>query len=51
MTHPPFISDDAAYPTNPQWEINQVALKYERHFEELAPLTYAAFVENGRVAP
>lgn len=42
---------DAAYPSNPQWEINQVALEYERHFERLAPLTYAAFIANGRVAP
>lgn len=46
------VKDDAGtYPTNPQWEINQVALEYERHFERLAPLTYAAFIENGRVAP
>jgi thymidylate synthase (FAD) len=44
-------SDDAAYPSNPQWEINQVALEYERHFERLAPLTYEAFIANGRVAP
>lgn len=42
---------DATYPSNPQWEINQVALEYERHFERLAPLTYAAFIANGRVAP
>lgn len=42
---------DAAYPSNPQWEINQVALEYEKHFEKLAPITYAAFIENGRVAP
>lgn len=42
---------NAAYPSNPQWEINQVAIEYERHFEHLAPLTHAAFVENGRVAP
>lgn len=43
--------DGAAYPTNPQWEINQVALQYEHHFERLAPLTYEAFIANGRVAP
>lgn len=41
----------AAYPTNPQWEINQVAIEYERHFHHLAPLTHQAFVDNGRVAP
>jgi thymidylate synthase (FAD) len=44
-------SDDAAYPSNPQWEINQVADEYERHFAHLAPLTHAAFIGNGRVAP
>lgn len=42
---------DAAYPTNPQWEINQVALQYEYHFQMLAPITHEAFVSNGRVAP
>lgn len=42
---------ESAYPTNPQWEINQVALQYELHFEKLAPLTYDAFLSNGRVAP
>ena len=42
---------DAAYPTNPQWEINQVALQYENHFAKLAPITYEAFIRNGRVAP
>lgn len=46
------VKDDAAaYPSNPQWEINQVALEYERHFERLAPITYEAFIQNGRVAP
>lgn len=44
-------SDAAVYPTNPQWEINQVALEYERHFAEQAPLTYTAFIDNGRVCP
>lgn len=42
---------ESTYPTNPQWEINQVALQYELHFEKLAPLTYDAFLSNGRVAP
>lgn len=41
----------AAYPSKPQWEIMQVANQYERDFGALAPLTYKAFVENGRVAP
>lgn len=46
------VKDEAAtYPSNPQWEINQVAIEYERHFARLAPLTYAAFIANGRVAP
>lgn len=44
-------SSAATYPTNPQWEINRVAVQYENFFASLAPLTHAAFVDNGRVAP
>ena len=44
-------SEDSAYPSNPQWEINEVALAYEKHFQVAAPLTYKAFVDNGRVCP
>lgn len=39
------------FPSFPQREIEMVAEKYEEIFKELMPLTHAAFVENGRVAP
>lgn len=39
------------FPTKPQWEINQVALKMEAIFALYYPMTYAAFIGNGRVAP
>ena len=39
------------FPSFPQREIEMVAEKYEDIFKELMPLTYAAFVENGRVSP
>ena len=39
------------FPSYPQREIEMVAEKYEKFFKELMPLTYKAFVENGRVAP
>lgn len=42
---------DSAYPSYPQREIEMVAERYEEIFAELMPLTYAAFVANGRVAP
>jgi len=38
------------FPSFPQREIEMVAEKYEKVFEELMPLTHAAFVKNGRVA-
>lgn len=34
-----------------QWEIRQFAIAIEAMFAELMPLTYAAFVKSGRVAP
>lgn len=37
--------------THALWEIQQVAKGYELAFAEAMPLTYAAFVENGRVSP
>ena len=37
--------------THALWEIQQVAQGYELAFAEAMPLTYAAFVDNGRVAP
>jgi thymidylate synthase (FAD) len=39
------------FPSYPQREIEMVAEKMEEIFEELMPLTYAAFQKNGRVAP
>jgi thymidylate synthase (FAD) len=42
---------DAAYPTFPQREIELVAEKMEAAWAALMPLTHAAFVRNGRVAP
>jgi thymidylate synthase (FAD) len=42
---------DAAYPSKPQYEIEQAALLLEEHFAEHFPITYAAFVTAGRVAP
>lgn len=41
----------AAFPSKPQWEINQVANKMEAFFAEYAPITHEAFNDNGRVAP
>lgn len=44
-------SPDSTYRSKPQREIQMVADQYEKTFRELAPITYAAFVNNGRVAP
>lgn len=42
---------DSHFPSFPQREIEMVAEKYEDTFATLMPLTHAAFVANGRVAP
>lgn len=42
---------DSAYPSYPQREIEMVAEMYEDIFADLMPLTYSAFILNGRVAP
>lgn len=42
---------DSTYPSNPQHEINLVADQYEEAFLEHFPITYEAFIRNGRVAP
>jgi thymidylate synthase (FAD) len=39
------------FPSYPQREIEMVAEKYEIFWAELMPITHAAFVKNGRVAP
>lgn len=44
-------SDDATFPSFPQREIEMAAEKMEGLFAEAFPLTYAAFVKNGRVTP
>lgn len=44
-------SDLSRFPSYPQREIEMVAEKYEAFFADLMPLTYKAFVDNGRVAP
>ncbi len=44
-------SAEAAYPTFPQREIEIVAEKMEAAWAAHMPLTHAAFVRNGRVAP
>lgn len=44
-------SEDSRYETHPQAEIQMVAEQMEEEFAKLFPVTYAAFIENGRVAP
>lgn len=44
-------SEDAAYRSKPQHEIQMVAEQYEATFRNSAPITHAAFVAAGRVAP
>ncbi len=39
------------FPSYPQREIEMCAEKMEQHFAALMPMTYAAFNQNGRVAP
>lgn len=43
--------EGSAYPSYPQREIELVAERYEEEWARLMPLTHAAFVANGRVAP
>lgn len=42
---------EAKFPSKPMWEIAVAAGIMEEHFAERFPITYRAFVENGRVAP
>ena len=44
-------AEGSTYPSYPQREIEMVAEAYEDAWAELMPLTHAAFVANGRVAP
>ncbi|WKW86856.1 ThyX-like thymidylate synthase [Gordonia phage Conley] len=41
----------AKFPSYPQWEIENVAVRMESIFMDLYPTTYTAFQENGRVSP
>jgi thymidylate synthase (FAD) len=43
--------EDSTFPSFPQREIEMAAEQMENHFQELMPLTAAAFTANGRVAP
>jgi thymidylate synthase (FAD) len=43
--------DGSHFPSYPQREIEMVAEHYEAYFEKLMPLTHAAFIAHGRVAP
>lgn len=44
-------SEDSTYPSFPQWEIQQVADRFEALYAEQYPITHAAFRQNGGVAP
>lgn len=44
-------SEDARVPTHPQWEIDFAARKLEEEWAKVMPISHAAFVANGRVAP
>lgn len=44
-------AEGSAYPSYPQREIEMVAERYEEEWSRLMPLTHAAFLANGRVAP
>lgn len=44
-------SGDNTYETKPLWEIQQIADQMESQFKAIFPVTHAAFVANGRVAP
>ena len=43
--------DGSHFPSYPQREIEMVAERYEAIWSQLMPITHAAFVKNGRVAP
>lgn len=44
-------AEGSHFPSYPQREIELVAERYEEEWSRLMPLTHAAFVANGRVAP
>jgi len=44
-------SEGSHFPSYPQREIEMVAERYEEEWSRLMPITHAAFIKNGRVAP
>lgn len=44
-------SEDSARRSRPQWEIQLGAMQIEDYFQSLMPITHAAFIKHGRVAP
>jgi thymidylate synthase (FAD) len=44
-------AEGSHFPSYPQREIEMVAERYEEEWSRLMPITHAAFVANGRVAP
>ncbi len=44
-------AEGSHFPSYPQREIEMVAERYEEEWSRLMPITHAAFVKNGRVAP
>jgi thymidylate synthase (FAD) len=44
-------AEGSHFPSYPQREIEMVAERYEQEWSRLMPITHAAFVANGRVAP
>lgn len=43
--------DNSKFPSTPMIEINLIANGYEQMFKDFTPLTHAAFIDHGRVAP
>lgn len=44
-------AEEAMFPSTPMFEINLIANTMEMIFQQTMPITHAAFVENGYVAP
>ena len=44
-------AEDSKYPSYPQREIEMVGEAYEEIFSTIMPITYQAFIDNGRVSP
>lgn len=44
-------AEDSKFPSYPQREIEMVGEEYEKIFSTIMPITYQAFINNGRVSP